>query len=347
MEVSLEVEALEDELAGMDPADQVLHVDPGWPRPRRGGDGGSVCQGFRCSCAHSSTRLDARRSIRSCGATSGSSRFRSLTTEEFEVYLDAELLSAHPQARQSVPVKQWLYEPGLPANRHVPVSAALDVAEEAARGWADGSLAAGELDTEGWTTQHWQQFVRAMPENLESERLAELDSAFGFTDVGNAEILTDWLKLAVSNRYAPADGALEEFLVIRWPPQVPAAAVRGAHDDRGGQDAGGRDLREGPIRLPPSGDPDIRRHRRLDPASRRVTLDRPGSGLECHRVGVSAGFVDRAHLVVHPSGMPPRGCPVLERERRERGLRTKRHALDAFVASEDFVADDGVLGGKG
>ena len=212
MEVSLEVEALEDELGSMEPADQVLHVDLAGRDPDEGVTGVPYVKGamFLRTLEHAVGREAFDSFLRGYFEKFA---FRSLTTEEFEVYLDSELLSAHPQARQSIPVKQWLYEPGLPANRHVPVSAALDVAEEAARGWAEGTLAVGDLDTDGWTTQHWQQFVRTMPEALEPERLAELDRAFGFTDAGNAEILTDWLKLAVSNRYAPADQALEDFLV--------------------------------------------------------------------------------------------------------------------------------------
>ena len=212
MEVSLEVEALEDELPSMDPADQVLHVDLAGRDPDEGVTEVPYVKGsmFLRTLEHAVGREAFDSFLRDYFEKFA---FRSLTTEEFEVYLDSELLSSHPQARQSISVREWLYEPGLPDNRHVPVSAALDVAEEAARGWADGTLAVGDLDTEGWTTQHWQQFVRTMPEALEAERLADLDRAFGFTDAGNAEILTDWLKLTVSNQYAPADEALENFLV--------------------------------------------------------------------------------------------------------------------------------------
>ncbi len=212
MEVSLEVETLEDELANMDTSDQVLHLDLAGRDPD---DGVTEVPYVKGSMFLRTLEQAVGREAFDAFLRGYFDRFafRSLTTAEFEGYLDSELLSAHPQARDAIPVKEWLYEPGLPANRHVPVSAALDVAENAALRWADGDLETSDLDTKGWTTQHWQEFVRTMPEELEAERLADLDRAFGFTNSGNAEVLTDWLKLAVSKQYAPADEALEDFLV--------------------------------------------------------------------------------------------------------------------------------------
>ena len=100
----------------------------------------------------------------------------------------------------------------MPEQRHEPVSAALETADASARDWSGGSVAAAQLETSTWSTQHWLRFLRSMPAKLGSARLAELDSAFGLTEAGNAEILCEWLTLAVRNGYAPADAALERFL---------------------------------------------------------------------------------------------------------------------------------------
>ena len=51
-----------------------------------------------------------------------------------------------------------------------------------------------------------------MPEKIATDRLAELDSAFGLTRRENAEIAALWLLLAVRNGYRPADVRLESFL---------------------------------------------------------------------------------------------------------------------------------------
>lgn len=39
---------------------------------------------------------------------------------------------------------------------------------------------------------------------LSAARLAELDAAYHFTDVGNARIAHSWLRIAIRNRYEPA-----------------------------------------------------------------------------------------------------------------------------------------------
>ena len=43
--------------------------------------------------------------------------------------------------------------------------------------------------------------------------MQELDRSFAFTRSGNAEILAEWLLIAVRNGYEPAYPRLEEFLV--------------------------------------------------------------------------------------------------------------------------------------
>jgi leukotriene-A4 hydrolase len=42
--------------------------------------------------------------------------------------------------------------------------------------------------------------------------MAKLDQAYKFTESRNSEILAAWFLLAVKSNYAPARGALEEFL---------------------------------------------------------------------------------------------------------------------------------------
>ena len=68
-------------------------------------------------------------------------------------------------------------------------------------------------ETSGWSTQEWLHFLKALPPQLTPERMRELDRAFSFTRTGNAEILEEWLLMAVRNRYEPAYPRLEEFLV--------------------------------------------------------------------------------------------------------------------------------------
>ena len=212
MESSLEVEGLKIEMAAMQERDQVLHVDLAGRDPDEGFTGVPYIKGamFLRTLEKAVGREVFDSFLRGYFEEFA---FRSVTTAQFTAYLEAELLAGRPSVRESIPVREWVESPGLPENRHEPVSAALATAEEGARRWAGGEVRAGQLETSAWTTQHWLRFLRSLPEGLGSGRLAELDAAFGLTNAGNAEILCEWLQLAVRNGYAPANGALRDFLI--------------------------------------------------------------------------------------------------------------------------------------
>ncbi len=211
MEAALEVESLKEEMAKLDERDQVLHVDLAGRDPDEGFTGVPYCKGamFLRTLEKAVGRRAFDLFLRGYFEEFA---FRSVTTGEFAAYLERELLAERPQIQREIPVAEWLEQPGLPARRHEPQSAALEEAEARARQWVAGDVGAGALETDGWTTQHWLRFLRAMPEDLGAERLAVLDEAYRFTGAGNAEILCEWLLLAVRNEYARADEALEEFL---------------------------------------------------------------------------------------------------------------------------------------
>jgi hypothetical protein len=72
---------------------------------------------------------------------------------------------------------------------------------------------ADELPAKKWSTHEWLHFLRALPEKLPSEQLASLDAAFHLTNSGNAEIAQQWFVVAIRSSYAPADKAIEQFLM--------------------------------------------------------------------------------------------------------------------------------------
>jgi hypothetical protein len=73
-------------------------------------------------------------------------------------------------------------------------------------------MPATQLETADWTTHHWLQFLRQLPDNIGTESMGDLDQIFDLTHAGNAEILFEWLRLTILNQYAEAYPALEEFL---------------------------------------------------------------------------------------------------------------------------------------
>jgi leukotriene-A4 hydrolase len=137
--------------------------------------------------------------------------FGSLTTPQFLEDLRATLLGNDAAAERELRIREWLFEPGLPANDAPPTSSALDAAAAEARRFADGASAAS-LKTDGWTTQQWQRFLAALPERLTPAQLSDLDASLRLSERTNAEVLFLWLRIAVRNAYRPAYPALERFL---------------------------------------------------------------------------------------------------------------------------------------
>jgi leukotriene-A4 hydrolase len=138
--------------------------------------------------------------------------FQSMDSRRFVVYLETHLLDTHPGLAQSLRLDEWVNGPGLPATAITVRSAAFARVDQAVMAFAQGTPAA-RLDTKGWTTHHWLRFLRNLPQPLTPVRMAELDAAFHFTGTGNDEMLEAWLVLAIRNAYAPADAALERFLI--------------------------------------------------------------------------------------------------------------------------------------
>ncbi len=135
--------------------------------------------------------------------------FQSLTTADFEQYLQAELFS---KGRKPIDVRAWLHEPGLPAGTPEPHSGRFTELDALAARWSDGAASATDLKAKDWNTLEWLHFLRAVPARLSVEKLTELDNAYDLTDRGNAEIAQLWLVIAIRNNYKAADARLEDFL---------------------------------------------------------------------------------------------------------------------------------------
>ena len=139
--------------------------------------------------------------------------FRTVTTDAFEAYLRARLLSGHPDAVAAAELQQWLYGAGLP-DGVPPVHADALVAVERQRDeWLAGRIETLDLPVKSWSPQQWMRFLDTLPDDLPDARLAELEAHGGLAEAGNFEVSRSWLLLAVRNAYRPADPRLEAFLV--------------------------------------------------------------------------------------------------------------------------------------
>lgn len=211
MEKMLSVQELDQEMAEMDARDQILHIDLDGRHPDEGFSGVPYEKGAlffrRLEQLYGRAEFDAF-----INRYFDEHAFQSITTPEFEAYLNAHLLQSDAAKARHVDVNLWLHEPGLSGD--APRSESNELAK------VDASVAAlwiakrpDELDTEGWVTQQWLHFLHALPAQLSAAQMAGLDEAFGFTQSGNNEILAVWLKLSIRHGYAAADERLEEFLM--------------------------------------------------------------------------------------------------------------------------------------
>lgn len=94
----------------------------------------------------------------------------------------------------------------------MPRSATLTAASEAAAAWSRGDLATDEIPSTGWSPHATVHFINSLAEDLPSERLAELDAAFGFSATRNAEIGRAWFIQVAERRHTAAYDQLEDHL---------------------------------------------------------------------------------------------------------------------------------------
>ncbi|HEX5760483.1 MAG TPA: M1 family metallopeptidase [Thermoanaerobaculia bacterium] len=135
--------------------------------------------------------------------------FGSMDTETFLGLLDRELLAEQAELRDEV--RQWVYQPGLPATAPQPRADAFAKVEAQAQAFAAGTAAAA-LQTQGWSTHEWLHFLRSLPSPVAADRMADLDQTFKLSESGNSEVLAAWLEKVIASSYAPAYPALERFL---------------------------------------------------------------------------------------------------------------------------------------
>jgi len=135
--------------------------------------------------------------------------FKTITTEEFLVYLSEHLLVPN---NLEINVDDWVYAEGIPANCPVVVSDRFDKVENEFRSWYKGTKAARQLDKTSWTTHEWLHFLRMIPNEVAYTKMVELDDAFGFTTTGNSELKAVWFEKSILGGYAEAYDEIEHFL---------------------------------------------------------------------------------------------------------------------------------------
>ena len=210
MEATLGKKGLKDEIEKMEERDQILHVDLKGRDPDDGFTGVPYEKGA-LFLRYLEEKFGREKFDEFVKGYFDKYKFQSITTEDFIAYLKTNLLEKNPGIVTADEIDEWVTKPGLPKTAPKPKSDAFEKVDTQAKAWLEGKTPAKELETKDWSTQEWLHFMRSF-EKLDTEKMAELDSAFEFTKAGNSEIAFQWLKMSIQNKYAPADRRLEEFL---------------------------------------------------------------------------------------------------------------------------------------
>lgn len=137
--------------------------------------------------------------------------FRVMTTEAFIEYLNIHLIEPNAAAYADVNINDWIYGPGIPDNCPKVVSTRFNAVDAQVARFKSGD-AASSLVTAGWTTHEWLRFIYQLPDDISTDRMADLDKQFRFTGAGNCEIADAWYELAVRRKYEAAYAEMEKFL---------------------------------------------------------------------------------------------------------------------------------------
>ena len=135
--------------------------------------------------------------------------FQPATSELFLADMMENLVRGEAEA-DALMLREWIFEPGLPANVAKPDPAAFAAVDAAVSAYAaEGTIPAGYAQ---WSSAERQRFLDNIPKQRTAGQLAALNEALGLSGTGNNEELFLWLELALANRYEPAVPQAEEFL---------------------------------------------------------------------------------------------------------------------------------------
>ncbi|MGB1698536.1 MAG: M1 family metallopeptidase, partial [Nannocystaceae bacterium] len=139
--------------------------------------------------------------------------FTSVTTAEFIRFVTANLLDGAPaDGGPQEDVEAWIHGPGVPPSAHLTPTAAFSSVDELRASFLENGEVAPLRDA-AWSAHEWLHFLRGIPAGVSTERLSQLDEGLDFSHSANYELLAEWLEISIRERYAPAQPAVEEFLL--------------------------------------------------------------------------------------------------------------------------------------
>jgi len=138
--------------------------------------------------------------------------FKSLTTSDFIIYLNSELINKYPGVVNTKEVNEWVYQPGLPSFAPKPRSNAFIMIGEHINNWLTEGVALNKLPTAKWTLHEWLHFINNLPEDLSLDKMTALDKRYQLTVSQNAEVAHAWYLLSLRVGYDVILPKLDKYL---------------------------------------------------------------------------------------------------------------------------------------
>ena len=140
--------------------------------------------------------------------------FQTMTTEGFVAEMQQDLLNNDTKLIEQIGVNRWIYGAGVPENCPKAQSESFEKVNQAIAEWSKSATKNQLQGANDWSTHEWLHFIRNFPANATVKDMAALDSGYGLTKSGNAEIQCAWYTQALRHEYEPAYSAIENFLIL-------------------------------------------------------------------------------------------------------------------------------------
>ena len=123
-------------------------------------------------------------------------QFQSITTETFLDFMKVEL----PDVFAKVNVRQWIYEPGMPAGRQKPQSHLYDEVQAALNTYQRGTLPT-RAQTEHWHSDQVKSFLQGLPAAISAEDCPLLEEALDLKKWNDAAHFSFFYSICIASRY--------------------------------------------------------------------------------------------------------------------------------------------------
>ena len=139
--------------------------------------------------------------------------FKSVSSDSFMTYMEANLLNKHPDKVSKKKVVEWIFQQGLPTDTLKPTSNKFRLVDAQSHLLLNAQIKVNQLVTSNWTVHEWLYFINNLPRDLSIDEMITLDEHFDFTNSTNDEISHVWYLLALSNNYRVIMPKLEQYLL--------------------------------------------------------------------------------------------------------------------------------------